>query len=141
MPLVVADGPFVTGSSSDELLEPPGKDTGLPTARTGSIEPLLQLMEAVGPSSAGFSSDELPMTPGKAGDPCTAGSCSGESSIPPIKAGGPSSDGISSDVHSVSPGKSDKVPSWSSTERFLSDFFLSLSRTVAFRLPRLLASG
>ena len=89
-------------------------------------------MEADGLSSTGFNSDELPMTPGKAGDPCTAGSCSGscssDSSIPPIKASGPSSDRISSDVHSVSPGKSDKVPSWSSIERFLSDFFLSLSR-------------
>ena len=128
MPLVVADGPFVAESSFDELLESRGKDAGLPTVGTGSVEPLLQLMEADGPSSAGFSSKELPMTPGKAGDPCTAGSCSGESSIPPVKAGGPSSDGISSDVHSVSSGKSIKVLSWSSTERFLSDFFLSLSR-------------
>ena len=84
MPLVVADGPFVAESSFDELLESLGKDAGLPTVGTGSVEPPLQLMEADGPSSAGFSSDELPMTPGKAGDPCTAGSCSGESSISPV---------------------------------------------------------
>ena len=33
MPLVVADGPFVTGSSSDELLEPPRKGRWSPHCR------------------------------------------------------------------------------------------------------------
>ena len=149
MPLVEADALFFVGSSSDEPTMPPGEADDPPCASTSSDELAMTSSEADVSSFAGSSSDELKLSPGKADGPFYARTSSDELAAPldkaddlfsigissvelsllPGKSDDPFSVGTSSDELMLSPGKSDMVSSRPSVDCFLSDLFLSLSRT------------